>query len=171
VALVVTAPFLLPADAVSLELVVSDRYNRCPRSLHRHRRSMAKFQDTNFADRLNAAAKAKKAALEKFLAKPAEDDPALAERRAARAAALAARERRTAEKKAAREAAEAAAAIEQAAREEALKREEEARAIALKEEEAAREAEREAEAIRQVEREREQKAARDARYAARKARK
>lgn len=112
------------------------------------------FKDTNFNDRRSAAATAKQSALEKFRAKIA--DPTLAERQAAHDAIAAARELRVAERKAAKEAEEAKLkaeaerlAIEQAEREEAERIEAEKKAAELK---AA------------------QKAARDARYAARKAR-
>src|SRR6202035_6167321 len=47
-------------------------------------REMAGFKNPNLVERQEAAAKARKAALEKFLAKPA--DPALAERLTARTA-------------------------------------------------------------------------------------
>jgi uncharacterized protein DUF6481 len=102
----------------------------------------------SFSDRLNAAAAAKKAALERFHARPGPDDPAVREQQAARKAISEAREVRMAERKAAREAETARQAAEQAARETEEQR--------LAAEAVALEAER--------------KAARDARYAARKAR-
>ena len=109
---------------------------------------MTAYKDKDFGERLSAAAAARKATLERFRAKPGPDDPAVAERRAARQALVVAREARVAEREAARKA------------------------------EAAREAAREAEAARQAAEqtdrdaalEAERKAARDARYAARKAR-
>lgn len=113
---------------------------------------MSSFKNPGFADRLGAAANAKKALLEKFREQPGADDPAVAERQAARQAAAIAREARAAERKAAREAQKAAEIAEQAARE------------ANEAREAAERAERE------VALEAERKAARDARYAARKAR-
>jgi len=86
--------------------------------------------DKDFRERLNKAADAKKTALEKFRAQAGADDPAAAERRAAREAISTAREARAAERKraheadaarreadAARHAAEASRqAVEQAAR-------------------------------------------------------
>jgi hypothetical protein len=45
---------------------------------------MDNSRKTNFDDRLNAAAKAKQAQLEKFRARSAVNDPAFAERQAAR---------------------------------------------------------------------------------------
>ncbi|MBA3517683.1 MAG: hypothetical protein H0T75_08600 [Rhizobiales bacterium] len=118
---------------------------------------MGSFKEADFGDRKNAAANAKKALLEKFRAKPGPDDPAVQERQAQRQAVSEAREARAAERKAAKVAAEAA---EKSAREAAVKAEGERLA--------AEEAENEAEAARLKA---EQKAARDARYAARKARK
>jgi hypothetical protein len=118
---------------------------------------MKSSKTPSFSDRLGAAAKAKQAALERFRAQPASDDPAMVEKRAARQALAAARELRADERRAQalrdEEAAEAAAA---AARETEI-REREARQLREGEEQAALEAER--------------KAARDSRYAARKARK
>ncbi|TVV74050.1 DUF6481 family protein [Sphingomonas solaris] len=121
---------------------------------------MAGFKDPSFNDRAAAAAKAKQAALEKFKAKPVLDEATLAARRVAEEAKAA----REAERRAARTAAKEAAEQEKLA------------AIAAKEA-AAREAE-EAKAreesdniARQIELLAEQKAARDAKYAARKARK
>jgi hypothetical protein len=115
---------------------------------------MSRIKDPDFVERQETAAKAKKAALEKFLAKAA--DPALAERLTART--MGAADRRAsknirdiekAEKKA-----RDAERVEQAARD------------------AAKEAERAKAERAQRERalETEQKAARDARYAARKSR-
>jgi hypothetical protein len=118
---------------------------------------MSGFKDQNFGDRLSAAAKAKQALLERFRSRPGPDDPAVRERDEARKAVAAAREARIAERKAQREAEAARIAAEEAAR----KAEEEARAKALEAEQNARVAALEAE----------RKRARDARYAARKARK
>src|SRR3954469_18781961 len=116
-------------------------------------------KNANFGNRLDAAAAAKKAMLERFHARPGPDDPAVLEQQAARKAISEAREIRIAERKAAqeaeaqRQAAEnAAKAAEQAAREAEERRlsaEVAAQAVAL---------------------EAQRKAARDARYAARKAR-
>jgi hypothetical protein len=109
---------------------------------------LAAYKDKSFSERLSTAADAKRTALERFRAKPGPDDPAVAERRAARQAIAIAREARAAERREAL-AAEAAA-------------------------KAAREAETARLAAEQTERdaalEAERKAARDARYAARKAR-
>ena len=110
--------------------------------------------DDDFNERLSTAAKAKQALLEKFRARPKADDPAAAERHAARLAISLARDARIAERKAAREAEAArlqAEAIRQAAEDAARKVTAEAERTVL-----ALEAER--------------KAARDARYAGRKAR-
>jgi len=112
--------------------------------------------DKGFADRLQAAAQAKKAALDKFRAQAAPDDPAVVERQAARAAVSAARETRTAERKITREA-DAIRRKADAEREAAEKLTRDAEQKAGQEERAA--------ALKA-----EQKAARDSRYAARKAR-
>lgn len=117
---------------------------------------MPAFKD-NFSDRLSTAAKARQAMLEKFRAQPKPDDPAVKERLAAQVATAQAREARVAERKAQKEA-------ERLAHEAEVKRLEAERIAAEKE-------------ARRVEGEQalallaEQKAARDARYAARKARK
>jgi len=117
---------------------------------------MNSFKGSGFADRLSAAAKAKQAQLDKFRARPGDNDPAVIDRSAARLAISTARDARIAERKAARQA-------EDAAKKAALEAEQAARA--------ARAAEAAAEqAMREVALETERKAARDARYAARKAR-
>jgi hypothetical protein len=108
---------------------------------------------TNFDDRIGAAAAAKKAVLERFLARPKADDPAVLEQQAALKAVADARDARNAERKALKEAEAARVAAELAAQrteQQRLAEEAKARAVAL---------------------ELERKAARDARYAARKARK
>jgi hypothetical protein len=108
---------------------------------------------TNFDDRISAAAAAKQALLARFRAKPTAGDPAWEEQQAALKAVADARDARAAERRAAREAEAARIAAEQAARrarEQAAAAEAKARAAAL---------------------ETERKAARDAKYAARKARK
>jgi hypothetical protein len=117
-----------------------------------------------FAERLKTAATAKQAQLERARAKDPTKDPAFAERQAARSAAAAAREARIAEKKAEREAATAREAEERAAAEAA-------RELAAKLEAERLEVERIAEGDRLVALAAAQKAERDARYAARKARK
>ena len=117
------------------------------------------YKNNTFSDRASASAKAKTALLEKFRAKPAADDPEVLRKQAERQAIVEAREKRAAERKLAKE----AEAAEQA-RLDALKAAEQARleaeAAALKIEEAKAEAAKVLAA----------KAARDARYAARKAR-
>ena len=115
---------------------------------------MRDFKDKNPNQRLQHAAQAKQALLQKVRANmPSADDPAVLERKAAQKAVAEARE--------AREAAKAIAKKERAAREaaEAIERT------------AAAEREAEAEVARRIALEAEQKAARDARYAARKGRK
>ena len=108
---------------------------------------------TNFDDRISAAAAAKQALLERFRSRPSTDDPAWIEQQAALKAIADARDTRNAERKAAKEAEAARIAAELAAR----KTQEQIAAAEAKARAAALEAER--------------KAARDARYAARKARK
>src|SRR5918998_4950950 len=77
---------------------------------------MSAFKHDNFNERLAAAANARKAALEKFRARPGPDDPAVLERQAAQKAVAEAREARIAERKAARAAEAARQAAETAAR-------------------------------------------------------
>jgi hypothetical protein len=108
---------------------------------------------TNFDDRLSAAAAAKQALLERYRARPAADDPAVMAQQAALKAIADAREDRAAERKALKDAEIARIAAEEAAR----KTQEQIAAVEAKARALAVEAER--------------KAARDARYAARKARK
>jgi Family of unknown function (DUF6481) len=108
---------------------------------------------TNFDDRLSAAAAAKQALLERFRARPSPDDPAEIARQAALKAISDARDVRIAERKAAKEAEAARLAAEEAARR-------------VQVQIAAAEAK-----VRAAAAEAERKAARDARYAARKARK
>lgn len=115
-----------------------------------------KYKDPGFADRLSAAAEAKRAILTKFRAAPGPDDPQLAAR-------LAERERVAA----AREARHAARAAERAERK-ALEAEQAAQAAQAKAEKDAHDAAERAE--REAALKIEQKAARDARYAARKKR-
>ena len=110
-------------------------------------------KDSSFDERRTAAASAKKAMAERFRAQqPGPDDAAVAERQAKLRAINDAREARRAERKAVREAETVRQAAEEAARvaeQTALAAEQVARELAL---------------------EAERKAARDARYAARKAR-
>jgi hypothetical protein len=108
---------------------------------------------TNFDDRLSAAAASKQALLERFRSRPTVGDPAWVEQQAALQAIADARDARAAERKAAKEAEAARLAAEEAAR----RKQEQVAAAEAKANALAMEAER--------------KAARDARYAARKARK
>ncbi len=121
---------------------------------------MAIFKNATFDERRNAAEAAKKAKLEKFRALTAQINEGAAERGATRQAIVAARDVRAAEREAAQLVNKARAAEDQAAREIVLK---------------AEQAERDAKVTEQAECEfasaAERKAARDARYAARKARK
>jgi len=144
--------------------------------------AMKGFKDKSFSERLSTAAEAKQAKLKLLLNKPAADDPAVLRRNAERQAIAAAREIRAAERAAAKraeQAREAAAAAELAARQqreaeerEAARRAEEAREAAEQVERAAREQREAAEKAEQAAAlAAAQKAARDARYAARKARK
>ena len=125
---------------------------------------MSGHKDKAFGDRLKTAKEAKDALLGKFRARPAADDPAVAEKQAARKAVSDAREARLAERK--------ALASEQEAAQNAKAEREAAERIAH---EAAEQEQKDREAAERVEREStlkaERKAARDARYAARKARK
>lgn len=121
------------------------------------RSDMKSYKEASFNERRDAAAKAKQEALQRFRARPGADDPAVVEQRAARQAVVAAREARIAERTAAKLAAQAREAAEKAERE------------ARERQEAAEQAERDAAA--KIALEAQQKAARDARYAARKARK
>jgi hypothetical protein len=108
---------------------------------------------TNFDDRLSAAAAAKQALLERFRARPSTDDPAWIAQQEALKAIADARDARNAERKAAKEAEAARVAAELVAKRLA----EQAEAAAAK--------------VRAAQVEIERKAARDAKYAARKARK
>jgi hypothetical protein len=145
------------------------------------------FKSPSFGDRMGASAKAKKAALERFRVKSA--DPAATERQAAREAAQLARDGRDSERRIARQEAEARAAADQRAQaamrdaeraaEEAARVAEQARLAEQAAREIAEEAERRATILSKASAKAEtdttllavQKAARDARYAARKARK
>jgi hypothetical protein len=121
---------------------------------------MAPYKPQNFGDRLNTAASAKKAALEKFEAKSAALATVSAEKQAERIALAAAREARAAE----RELAKQAKTVQDAQ----AKAERQAAQAEAKLAEEARLAE---ESVQEANLEIERKAARDARYAARKARK
>jgi hypothetical protein len=142
---------------------------------------MRTHKSDHLEERLNAAANAKQALLEKFRARPAADDPVVLERRAVRVAVGIAREARASDRKLAREAEasrlaaeQATQAANQAAREaERAARQAEEAALALVQE---AEHQSRATALAAEKKERtlslaaEQKAIRDARYAARKAR-
>jgi hypothetical protein len=117
---------------------------------------MKGFKTPTFSDRLKTAASAKEAHVVRFRARPAADDPAVLEQRAARQAAAAERELRAGERAEAKRAEEMRLLTEQAAHEAA--------------ERSAREARQLREADEQVELEAQRKASRDARYAARKQR-
>jgi hypothetical protein len=133
-------------------------------TLQRRWEQMGGFKDPSYLERKSAATDARKAALEKFRASTAANEPGAAERQASRQAVSVARDARAAGRKAAKaareiEVAEAAAR----AREAAEQAERDAAALAKRElaEKASREVAEQAG----------RKAGRDARYAARKARK
>ena len=125
---------------------------------------MKNFKQPSLADRRDTAAKARQAERERALAKVAANAPKLAEQQEARRATNEAREARAAQRKIEKQEAAARAAraleAEQAARKAAEEAEREAQARAQVEN-----------AAREVELKARQKAERDARYAARKARK
>ena len=117
---------------------------------------MAAFKGSTFKDRAEAAAAAKKTLLEGFKARTPADDPAFLARQAARSEVIKAREIRTAER------------TRQKEEDEVRRKTEEEARVKFEAEEAERKATEAAardEAIRN-----ERKQARDARYAARKAR-
>jgi hypothetical protein len=117
---------------------------------------MKGYKEKTFGDRISAATSARQAALERFRARPAADDPDVLRRREERMAIAAARATREAERKAIKEA-EAAARAEQDAKDK-IEREARERREAIEK------------VIRDASDAAERKAARDARYAARKAR-
>jgi hypothetical protein len=127
---------------------------------------MSFMNGNNFADRQAAAAKARKALAEKFIANAKYDpaDPAVIEREAKRKEILEARKVRDAER-AKRKAEEEAAAAARRAAEEAARQEQ------LRLEALAREAELQRQRDEEERLEYERKLERDARYAARKERK
>ena len=131
--------------------------------VHTRRGELKRSKQSGFEDRLTAAANAKKALLEKFLAKTAANDPGLAERQSARHAIAAYRELRAAKRRALRLESEALAAAETAAKAAVLAAEHIARETAAAEQVVS------AAAVALALKD-EQKTARDARYAARKAR-
>jgi len=117
---------------------------------------MKGFKEKTFADRLQEAADARKAALERFKARPTADDPDVVKRREERLRISQARAEREATRKAQKEAEAAARAEREAA--ERVEREARERREAIEK------------LIRDAADAAERKAARDARYAARKAR-
>ena len=122
---------------------------------------MSGFKDRGFRERLSTASNAKRATTTNFLQRPGLDDPAVIRRKAGRVAVSDARDARRAERDARRLADEVRITAE---------REAHARAAAEKkaaEEERTAAESAQSDAARMIE----QKAARDARYAARKARK
>lgn len=124
---------------------------------------MAIFKEKGFAERRQSAVEARKALLEKFKARPSEDDPEVQARRAEREAIAQARAQREAEKQRLKK--------EKAEREARDRAEREAAAAAKAEAEAAQKALSEEDLVsRLLADEAERKAKRDARYAARKAR-
>ncbi|GJD47436.1 hypothetical protein OPKNFCMD_0144 [Methylobacterium crusticola] len=117
---------------------------------------MSGFKEARLADRLQSAGEARKAMLARFQARPALDDPAVAARNAERQTLSEARTARLAERAEARAAEAARLTAEQAER---------------REREAADQARAAADAVDRTSKlQADQKAARDARYAARKAR-
>ena len=76
---------------------------------------MSIFKEQGFGERLNTAANARKAMLDRFRARPTANDPAVLERQAARQAISRAREARIAERRATREAEATRQAAERAA--------------------------------------------------------
>ena len=118
---------------------------------------------TNFTDRRQDAAEAKKKLLEKFKTAPKADDPEVVAKRAERAAMAKAREERRAERERAKIAEQERKAAEAAAEAEAAHAAANAEAIA-------REAEEKARIERTIADAAAMKAKRDERYAARKAR-
>jgi len=132
---------------------------------------LALYREKDIFERRTAANEAKKALLERFKARPSDDDPGVLARKAERQAVLEAREQRAIEKERLRKEREALEAAERARREA-----EEAERRKLEEERLAAEAR--ARELAENERiavdlatEAERKAKRDARYAARKSRK
>ena len=117
---------------------------------------MKGYKEKTFGDRISAAATARQAALERFRARPAADDPTVLRRREEREAIATARATREAERKAIKEA-EAVARAEQDAKDK-IEREARERREAIEK------------VIRDSSEAAERKAARDARYAARKSR-
>ena len=122
---------------------------------------MASFQHPDFGERLSAAASAKQSVLERYRAKLSGSDPDIQKKQAERLAVAQAREARTTARRQAREAQETAERIAREAREATEKAEREERETRERAEASAWKA-----AL-----EEDKKKERDARYAARKARK
>ena len=118
---------------------------------------MKGYREKSFGERMNASAAARKATLERVLSRPGAGDPAVIAQREQRAAVVAAREARAAARNDAKFAAQERERLETEAR------------LAREQKEAAEKAAQDA--LRATALAAEQKAARDARYAARKARK
>ncbi len=161
-------PLLIPVGRLCVGRLHSPTY----RTSH-----LPTFRDATFADRRSTAATAKRALLEKFRTRPAGDDPAEVARRAERARIAEARATRLAEKEALRKAEQDRRAAvreqeeaERVAHQAAIEAERLAAEQALAEEKAARDASKAALIKRVVLDEAALKAARDARYANRKAR-
>ncbi len=114
------------------------------------------MKDKSFGERLSASNNAKQAMTTKFLRRPGPDDPTIVERRAARVALSEAREVRRTEREAGRLAEDARIAAECRAHEAAVAEQDKGAAAEKAAHEATLEIQR--------------KVARDARYAARKAR-
>jgi hypothetical protein len=156
----------LTLDLDGIARMYTGAYRRTER-----RRPLALYREKDIFERRNAASEAKRALLERFKARPDPDDPDVLARRAERQAILEAREQRNREKERLRKEREAIEAAERARREaeEAERRRIEAERLA------AEARQREQEEVERIATElaldAERKAKRDARYAARKARK
>jgi hypothetical protein len=135
-----------------------------------HGRQVGRFNSANFADRITSTTAAKQALVEKLKAKPADDDPEVLRKRAEREAIAEARAKRMAEKDEQRRQQALREAEEKAARAAAEAAAEAERQALVEQEKAAAEAARLERAARILSDEAERKIARDARYAARKAR-
>jgi Family of unknown function (DUF6481) len=133
--------------------------------------AMSGFKEANFGDRLSEAAKARKAAMEKFRVRPDPNDPAVLERQRERQAVLEARAERDERREKERLIAQEQERVAQAAREQAEREAQAAREEAEKLAAVEREIEYERKIAEEAELEATKKAERDARYAARKARK
>lgn len=136
---------------------------------------MPVFKGESFKDRQSAVVEARKALLEKFKSRPAADDPVVIAKEAERRAIVEARDKRTQEREALRKQQAAEEAVRKAA-EEAARLASEAMAEGERVEKERVDAElaimtKQEEAQRKIDEEVAKKAERDARYAARKARK